>query len=59
VGRAEVRIDRTTDALYSNFTLADTILLTSFGHGARFRSNYRPRHRPPFDGWARVWTTTT
>jgi hypothetical protein len=39
-GRVRVFVERTTDAAYSNWVSADSILLTAFGHGGRFRSNY-------------------
>lgn len=34
-----VRVLRSTDSSYTSFVQADSILLTSFGQGARFRSN--------------------
>lgn len=40
VGRARVFVERTTDSTYTNWSTADSILLTSFGQGGRFRSNY-------------------
>jgi hypothetical protein len=39
-GRVNVFVERTTDATYSTYVTADSILLTSFGQGGRFRSNY-------------------
>jgi hypothetical protein len=39
-GRVRVHVERTTDAAYSNWVAADSILLESFGQGGRFRSNY-------------------
>lgn len=39
-GSALIFVKRTTDSSYSTYVTADSISLTAFGQGARFRSNY-------------------